>query len=154
MFLKRQEEVSVEFAKLSAEKIFSPDDMWDAILFGPLAPKFEEYVRRHVRKSVHKLVGGMEEGIEKILTEHGVKTLEDRIADNIIQEIPNTIHLGYEYSQKAFDLETEIREKLKALPADEFEGVLHPVFEEDEIKLILVGAVLGLGVGFLQLLIP
>jgi len=29
--------------------------------------------------------------------------------------------------------------------------VLHPAFQEDEIKLILVGAVLGLGVGFFQL---
>jgi hypothetical protein len=29
--------------------------------------------------------------------------------------------------------------------------VLHPVFEEDELKLILVGALLGAGVGFFQL---
>jgi len=32
-----------------------------------------------------------------------------------------------------------------------FEGVLHPVFEADEIKLILVGALLGAAAGFAQI---
>ena len=35
----------------------------------------------------------------------------------------------------------------------EFEGVLHPVFEEDELKLILVGAALGTAVGAFQLFV-
>ena len=35
----------------------------------------------------------------------------------------------------------------------EFEGVLHPVFEEDELKLILVGAALGTAVGVFQLFV-
>ena len=39
------------------------------------------------------------------------------------------------------------------LSSKEFEGVLHPVFQEDEIKLILVGAALGTAVGFFQLMV-
>ena len=42
--------------------------------------------------------------------------------------------------------------RLAALPPKDFEGVLHPVFQEDEIKLIAVGGLLGMGVGFLQTL--
>ena len=38
----------------------------------------------------------------------------------------------------------------RAACPDEFEGVLHPVFEEDEIKLIVVGGCLGALVGFAQ----
>jgi uncharacterized membrane protein YheB (UPF0754 family) len=59
--------------------------------------------------------------------------------------------LAYDYSKEALDLEVEIRDKLRLLPSAEYEGVLHPVFQEDEIKLILVGALLGLAVGFFQL---
>ena len=33
----------------------------------------------------------------------------------------------------------------------EFEGVLHPAFEEDEIQLILLGGVLGAAVGVIQI---
>lgn len=34
-----------------------------------------------------------------------------------------------------------------------FEGVLHPVFQEEEFTLIVAGAVLGAGAGFLQMLL-
>jgi uncharacterized membrane protein YheB (UPF0754 family) len=43
-----------------------------------------------------------------------------------------------------------MRQRLSELPPDQFERVLHPAFEEDELLLILVGAVLGLLVGGLQ----
>ena len=39
---------------------------------------------------------------------------------------------------------------MSELNAEEFEGVLRPAFQEDEWKLILAGAVLGLGAGILQ----
>ena len=42
---------------------------------------------------------------------------------------------------------------MEALSSLEFEGVLHPVFEEDELKLILVGGALGAAVGVFQLLV-
>lgn len=50
------------------------------------------------------------------------------------------------------DLEATLREKMQGLSGEEFEGVLHPVFQEDELTLILVGAFLGLVAGFGQAL--
>jgi len=50
-------------------------------------------------------------------------------------------------------MENIIREKMAELPPEQFEGVLHPAFEEDEIQLILLGGLLGMVVGALQLLI-
>jgi hypothetical protein len=41
---------------------------------------------------------------------------------------------------------------MQKLSYAEFEGVLHPAFEEDEILLILVGGLLGLLVGGIQLI--
>ena len=35
----------------------------------------------------------------------------------------------------------------------EFEGILHPAFEEDEMLLIMVGGILGLLAGVIQVLI-
>ena len=80
-----------------------------------------------------------------------VDALQDRIADRIMEEMPSQIHYVHDYTEAALGMEAELREKMAALPSAEFEGVLHPAFQEDEIKLILVGAVLGLGVGFFQL---
>jgi len=50
-------------------------------------------------------------------------------------------------------LEGTLRSRLEQLPATEFERLLHAVFEQDEFKLILVGAILGFLVGFLQAMI-
>jgi len=40
---------------------------------------------------------------------------------------------------------------MKELSPEEFEGVLRPAYQQDEWKLILVGAILGMGAGFIQL---
>ena len=40
---------------------------------------------------------------------------------------------------------------MKALDSESFEGVLRPAFQQDEWKLILAGAVLGLAAGVAQL---
>ena len=59
-------------------------------------------------------------------------------------------HLAHAHMDKALDLERTVREKLEVLPSRDFERVLHPAFEEDEIKLIVVGGVLGALAGFAQ----
>jgi uncharacterized membrane protein YheB (UPF0754 family) len=69
----------------------------------------------------------------------------------VIDNLPSIIDQSYEYSQEAMDMENEIRTKMQALPATEFEGVLHPAFEEDEIVLIALGGILGAIAGVIQL---
>jgi len=77
--------------------------------------------------------------------------MKEDIARKVMENIPSVIDASYQYTQDALDMEATIREKMKALPPDEFEGVLHPAFEEDEIQLILLGGVLGAIVGVIQL---
>ena len=63
---------------------------------------------------------------------------------------PELIVATYGYTERAMDSERLMRTKLEELPSADFEGVLHPVFEEDEWKLILIGGLLGLAVGVFQ----
>ena len=48
-------------------------------------------------------------------------------------------------------MKSTLKDELRKLTPAEFEQVLHPVFQEDELTLIVVGAVLGLAVGYGQL---
>ena len=43
-----------------------------------------------------------------------------------------------------------MRERMKMMTPQEFERVLHPIFEQDELTLIISGAVLGAIAGYLQ----
>ena len=68
-------------------------------------------------------------------------------------KLPLHIAYSYDYTTEALNLEDTLCKAMQGLTSAEFEGVLHPVFEEDELKLILVGAVLGLAVGIFQLVV-
>ena len=55
-----------------------------------------------------------------------------------------------EYVDEVADLARTLETRMGQLPSRGFEQMLHPVFQEDEITLIIVGGLLGMGVGFLQ----
>ena len=80
-------------------------------------------------------------------------SLEDTLSAKQSHSIPSLVHGTFSKILQALDMENIIRSKMAELPPDEFEGVLHPAFQEDEIQLILLGGVLGAIVGALQLLI-
>ena len=62
------------------------------------------------------------------------------------QELPRL----HGYVDGTLGLKETLKKNLRRLTPQEFERVLHPVFEEDELTLIFVGAVLGGGVGWAQ----
>ena len=54
------------------------------------------------------------------------------------------------YVGEALDLEATFRERLIALPPEDFESLLHSVFKADEWKLVALGGVLGVLIGVAQ----
>eukprot|EP00971_Amphidinium_carterae_P237223 4708669-Amphidinium_carterae.1 len=54
------------------------------------------------------------------------------------------------YISKATDLERRNCEALQHMPPKDFENLLHPVFQEDEWILIVLGGILGFIVGVVQ----
>jgi hypothetical protein len=70
-----------------------------------------------------------------------------RIFDDSEKYLP----YAFEYTNKAMRIGDDLCERMKALSPEEFEGVLRPAYEADEWKLILTGALLGMGAGFIQL---
>lgn len=55
-----------------------------------------------------------------------------------------------DYAAKTLDVETLIAEKMDKLTPEQDESILRPVFKDDELLMISVGAVLGFFVGELQ----
>ena len=54
-------------------------------------------------------------------------------------------------TERAEVVETMLRVRMEELPSEKFQDLLRPCFQEDEWKLILLGAVLGLLAGIAQL---
>eukprot|EP00913_Durusdinium_trenchii_P022976 g21573.t1 len=60
-------------------------------------------------------------------------------------------HPVHAYVDKELRLQDTLFQRLCKLTAPEFENLLHPVFQEDELTLIVAGGVLGAFAGFLQM---
>lgn len=63
---------------------------------------------------------------------------------------PSALSHVEEYAEDALDIRNTLIEKMQQITVEEFEHVLGPAFEQDEWKLIAVGAILGFMVGELQ----
>jgi uncharacterized membrane protein YheB (UPF0754 family) len=151
IFMKRQNEVSEIFARVICVEILHVKAIWTAIFNGRLSKNFFAMLRAHTLVFTDKLVVEIEPLAIAAMGAEKFNQMKEDIAQKVMENIPKIIDSSYEYTQEALDMENTIREKMKALPPEEFEGVLHPAFEEDEIQLILLGGILGLIVGVIQL---
>ena len=151
IFLKRQNEVSETFARVIITEILHIKAIWEAVFTGPLSANFFAMLRAHTLVFTDKLVAEIKPLAIAAMGAETFARMKEDIAQKVIDGLPDIIDRSYQYSQKALDMETEIRTKMQALPAHEFEGVLHPAFEEDEIQLIALGGLLGAIVGVIQL---
>ena len=151
LFLKRQVEVSSIYARVNCEEVLTTKAMWNFILNGPDRINFQTLLRAHSIVFTEKLVGGLRPFAIATLGVEGFATMKEAVAEKVIEAMPIIMPLTYDYTTKALDLENTIRKSMQALPPSEFESVLHPAFEEDEMTLIFVGGVLGMFVGLIQI---
>ncbi len=143
-FLRRQKEVAGEFSKFFAEKILSSPKLWDSMLNDPsTSPAFYELFRTHFQKFCGIISTGLFRGTPEPET-------VNMVTRKAIEKLPNHIHVLHDYIDKTMGLEQTLRTKMEAMTAAKFERVLHPIFEEDELTLILAGAVLGFAAGLVQ----
>ena len=57
------------------------------------------------------------------------------------------------FANQSHRIHAQMEENLGALDAEEFGGILRPVFQKDEWKLILAGGVIGTAIGALQVVL-
>jgi uncharacterized membrane protein YheB (UPF0754 family) len=152
-FLRRQHEVSGEFAELLRRRVLTAELIWKEILTSPgTRDVFRDILRRKTMDQMEK-ARAFDPAIGLAAAVVGSKSwnaVVDAVATRVEADLPKHLPLVYAYSDERLDLEKTLREKMRGLSGEEFEGVLHPVFQEDELTLILVGAFLGLLAGFAQ----
>ncbi len=154
MFLKRQREVSEAYARMITDEIVNTQNIMREILHGPAADRLLAIVAAHVSAAVDEYAGPNKFIFDLIVGSDRHETIKDRLVQKIVEAVPDGPALEVtDYADEAMDLEHTMRERLQALPPRDFEGLLRPIFQEDEWKLILVGAILGLGAGLFQLFV-
>lgn len=151
LFLKRQKEVSEVFARVIMTEILTVETIWDGILTGPLSPNFYAILRANTLVFIDRKFADIKPLVVATLGAKKYDQMTEDIVSKVANDLPLIIKDSYQYTHQAMDMETSVRERMQELSPSEFEGVLHPAFEEDEIELIALGGLLGGIVGGIQL---
>lgn len=150
LFLARQQEVAHDYGNLIADQILTPEKFWEAILNGPLSERLTELVHRHVKKAVDEQAGLARPLVAFAVGSRNYIDMKQAVAESMMKELPRAVQHANRYAEDAMDIRNTLITKMQALSSEEFEGMLRPVFKEDEWILIAVGAALGFLVGEMQ----
>ena len=142
-FLRRQPEVAAEFSSFFADKILTSEKLWTSILTDPTSsPAFTQLFSNHLKNFVNGLAFGLPAMFHMDLTRSA--------AVNAVQRLPNHVHVLHSYVDKKLMLQQTLKTSMEKMTSAQFERVLHPIFEEDELTLIIAGGVLGFAAGLIQ----
>lgn len=151
LFIKRQDEVASEYARLLAEKILTPQLIFGTIIDGPGKDNFMDIITLHVNRSIDEAAGFSKNIVAFVAGNRKYEKLKEMASEKVIEELPDSIDSMFSYAEDAMNLEEVLTGKMQALSSEEFVDFLRPVFKEDELTLILVGAALGAAAGAGQL---
>ncbi|PJZ59939.1 DUF445 domain-containing protein [Leptospira adleri] len=150
LFLKRQKEVSKEFAAVIASRVLNPENLIRLIFLGKGGDLIIQLVMDKAKTMTENKLKEKAPFVPLLLGSEKMSNLKVKIADHIIWIIPQVADRIQNYITDTLQIEKTVADRLSVLPADEFESLLHSVFKEDETTLIILGALLGGFVGLMQ----
>ncbi|MFT5521283.1 MAG: uncharacterized membrane protein YheB (UPF0754 family) [Enterobacterales bacterium] len=151
MFLKRQDEVSRVYSDIIESKLITSENIIEIALHGSGSGQFLELMELHVNDAVERYVAFAQPYFALGVGSESYFKMKEIATRRIFDDSEKYLPYAFEYTNKAMRIGDDLCERMKALSPEEFEGVLRPAYEADEWKLILTGALLGMGAGFIQL---
>jgi len=149
LFHKRQQEVSEKFSSNIAGRVMNPENIVRTISTGEPHAVLMGIVERRIKAMLDKYASNPM--MATLMPEGERESFQRQLKKRMAEELPRPGGFLYSFADGAMDIRGEIHRRMSSLDPKNFEGVLRPAFQQDEWKLIVIGAVLGLGAGFLQL---
>jgi uncharacterized membrane protein YheB (UPF0754 family) len=153
LFLRRRREVAADYGGLIAEEIITPHKVIRAVLTGPMSDRVFAMVRRQVQSALDHSAGVARPLLIATVGSNRYQEMKLSIAGQVMARLPHTLRHVEEYAKQAMDVRSLLVSKMQLLSDRQFERLIRPAFEQDEWKLIVVGAVLGFLMGEFQAII-
>jgi uncharacterized membrane protein YheB (UPF0754 family) len=148
LFHKRQQAVAQQYAELVSADIINPDNMTARMVEGAAGEALFAIIDRRLDEMVDRY---RDNPMAKMLVPEGDwDAIRAELSERVRAELPKPGGFLHTFTSRAVDVYGELLDRMTELDSASFEGVLRPPFQQDEWKLILAGAVLGLGAGILQ----
>lgn len=149
----QRDKITRDYAKILAEDLFSPENLFEGILNGPGSDKLYALIAREVHHAIDAQTGVATPLVTLAVGSARYRAMKDTAARLIIERLPETLAEAQDYTMSVIDLEGTIVDKMSQLDNEQYESILRPVFKDDEPLMVAVGAILGGVVGEIQVLV-
>jgi uncharacterized membrane protein YheB (UPF0754 family) len=148
VFIKRQLEVARSFSDVIAERVLNSDNLIRHLSEGPSREPVMKIVEEQVEASMQ--LYERDTMVAMLISKEKIAEAKE----DMLQRVRNAdmaesgpVHAFADQSDR---IQEQLEKNLQELEASEFSGVLRPVFQKDEWKLVLAGGVIGTVIGTLQ----
>lgn len=148
LFLQRQHAVSEVFCRLVTTDVLTIGHIMRAIFRGPKSDRTKALIKKHLRPVVDN--GLLKTMAQLTVGAEGYVDLKHSIEEKTIEMSLASFDDPVFTKERGVVVEKMFRDRMQAMTAEEFQNLLRPAFQEDELILILVGGVLGLAAGMAQ----
>lgn len=150
LFHKLRKQVMRDYATLLSKEILTPRAVLDSLLKGPMSDKLFMMVEEETKKTIDKETGIARPFVAMAIGGRRYQDMKKRIAEKVIEQLPEHTADIEAYSTEALDLENLFVERMGEMSPPQYEELLRPAFRDDEKTVVIVGAILGFLVGELQ----
>lgn len=150
LFHKRQQAVAKEFATMVSRDILNTDNMVAKMSSGTQGEVLFGIVEKHMNEMLDRYKDNP--FTKSLIPADEWDGIRAEISTRSREELTKPGGMLHVFVDRAIDVYGELFDRMTELDPESFEGTLRPAFQRDEWKLILAGAVLGLGAGIAQVL--
>ncbi len=151
LFLKRQKEVAEIWCDIVTKEVITVRNIITNMLYGSKSAFTQEVIKKYIRTVVDQVVGIAKPVVQLTVGIQEYLKLQESATQKAIFITPPALEDPAFNEERAGVVKGLIRERMEALSPGEFQNLLRPAFQEDEMKLILLGAALGFAAGMAQL---
>lgn len=151
LFLRRKFEVADKFAYISTQEVVNLRNLMGEVLTGPRSDRTRAMIKRHMRPLLES--GVVRTAVQLTLGAEGYAHIKALVVEKAVAMTIGPLSDPRFNRERAGIIHEIFRDKMRVMSNTEFQDLLRPAFQEDEWILIILGAVLGLIAGYLQLVL-
>ena len=151
VFIKRQREVATSFADVISDRVLTPEHMVQHISDGPNKQRVLDLIEDQVEESMKTYE--RDTMVAMLVSKEKLADAKTDLLERVRKADMSDSRQLKRFANQSRHVHEQLERNLVALDSTQFSGILRPVFQKDEWKLILAGGVIGTGIGALQVIV-
>lgn len=150
LFFSRRDALARSYANMAADGLLNPTVILTAMMEGPVGDRLFAMIAREADAALQAEEGPAKPVLDLAIGSARYYGLREAIVARARTSMPEMRRHIDQMADSDFELETIIAASLIAMDDDDYEGILRPMFKDDEWIVVVVGGVLGVLLGEVQ----